>query len=334
MALGNQTIRGSVPVGRPRPDSAPAPSGVSGRITGWLRWLSVAMMLSGSAGRASGQEPATPLVSLHLQHEFRVGANLLSGSQPEGDAAFAELARMGVRTVLSVDGAIPDIESAHRHGMRYVHLPFGYDGVPAERVAGLFLLAGATHETIYVHCHHGQHRGPTAVALMCLSSGHWTPEQAEGFLRQAGTSPDYPGLHRAVREFHSPSPETLAALTPLPEVSAPSSGVERMLAMDGHLDRLKEAQRAGWAASEGSPARAPGEEATLLWEQLRELERDPLTKERPPEYREKLSDAGRYAGILRNLLNGGSEGATPESRDEALRAVGRSCRACHQHFRD
>ncbi|MBU6208995.1 MAG: hypothetical protein KGR22_03710, partial [Planctomycetes bacterium] len=45
-----------------------------------------------------------------------------SGSVPEGDAGFDSLTSLGVRTIISVDGALPDLERARARGMRYVHL--------------------------------------------------------------------------------------------------------------------------------------------------------------------------------------------------------------------
>lgn len=37
-----------------------------------------------------------------------------------------------MKTIVSVDGAIPNVEAAKAHGIEYVHIPFGYDGVPEE----------------------------------------------------------------------------------------------------------------------------------------------------------------------------------------------------------
>ena len=65
-----------------------------------------------------------------LHNVYRLTDKLLSGSGPEGDEGFASLQQLGVKTVLSVDGARPDVARARRFGLRYVHLPIGYDGVP------------------------------------------------------------------------------------------------------------------------------------------------------------------------------------------------------------
>ena len=56
------------------------------------------------------------------------GEGLTSGGTPPGEPSFAFLAREGYRTIVSVDGARPDLESAHRHSRSYVHLPMSYDG--------------------------------------------------------------------------------------------------------------------------------------------------------------------------------------------------------------
>ncbi|MEZ6081685.1 MAG: hypothetical protein R3C56_40245 [Pirellulaceae bacterium] len=56
---------------------------------------------------------------------------------PEGAAAFNELVQLGVKTIITVDGAQPDVATAKQFGLRYVHLPHGYDGIPENRVAEL-----------------------------------------------------------------------------------------------------------------------------------------------------------------------------------------------------
>src|SRR4051794_27773883 len=78
-----------------------------------------------------------PIAEPGLPHAFRVSDRIYSGGSPDGEAGFAELERLGVKTIISVDGARPDVDAATRHGIRYVHLPVGYDGIPRERVLEL-----------------------------------------------------------------------------------------------------------------------------------------------------------------------------------------------------
>src|ERR1019366_1028729 len=54
---------------------------------------------------------------------IRLSDRIYQGAMPQGDAGFASLEKLGVKTVISVDGARPDLEDAHKHGIRYVHLP-------------------------------------------------------------------------------------------------------------------------------------------------------------------------------------------------------------------
>src|SRR4051812_44306767 len=58
-----------------------------------------------------------------LENVARVSRELYSGGVPEGDPGFETLQRLGIRTIVSVDGMEPDLERARKHGMRCVHLP-------------------------------------------------------------------------------------------------------------------------------------------------------------------------------------------------------------------
>ncbi|MFO1460956.1 MAG: cytochrome c [Verrucomicrobiota bacterium] len=267
--------------------------------------------------------PARPLASDRLPHCFQISPRLWSGAQPAGDDAFAELHRLGIRVVLSVDGTRPDLEAAHRQGLRYLHLPFGYDGIPSNRVVELVRVAtGETNGGIYVHCHHGLHRGPTAAAIVAMASGTWTPDDARAFLRQAGTSSDYPGLHRAVRNFTLPSAAELDRIGPLPEVNVTTSEVAVMVELDAHLDRIRTALE--------RKTTAPSEEAVLLWEQLREWSRQPAPGAKPAGYRTRLGEAEAAAHHLKEVV----ASSDAEVREAALRDLGRTCTACHREYRN
>ena len=87
-----------------------------------------------AAGPASVVLPggaADETLGKHLHNCFRLSEHLTCGAQPESDDDFAALAAAGIRVIVSVDGAAPDVAAAKRHGLRYVHAPFGYDGIPA-----------------------------------------------------------------------------------------------------------------------------------------------------------------------------------------------------------
>lgn len=266
-----------------------------------------------------------------VHNAFRATARVYSGSQPEGDEAFAALAKLGVRTIVSVDGSKPDVETARRHGLRYLHLPYGYDGVPTNRVVELAKLTAEVSGPFFVHCHHGKHRGPAAVAVMCQTTEGWTPEKAVEWMRTAGTTPDYPGLFRAAREFAAPTKAQLAAVKELPEVARTSSLVDAMVVIDAHFDTLKKVQAAGWKTPPGHEDISPPHESTILWEQFREMTRTDDTKQRPEDYRAKLADAEVATDALRKLLRNSSGGAELAA---SFKQVTQSCAACHKSYRN
>src|SRR5690606_25989504 len=124
---------------------------------------------------------------------------------------------------------------------------------------------------IFVHCHHGKHRGPTAAALGALATEGWDVDRALGWLKQAGTSPQYPGLFATVRSFRPPTDADLAAVKALPEVVPAAPLVEAMLRIDERWDHLTLVKESGFRQPPGHPDLSPSHEATLLAEHYREL---------------------------------------------------------------
>ncbi len=300
----------------------------------FLLWLAIALFPRHALTQtAPNQTPfPAPITSTSLHNLFRVSTHVFSGSSPEGDAAFAELRRLGISTIVSVDGARPDIETARRHGLRYIHLPIGYDGLSTNRARQLAQAAATVQGPIYVHCHHGKHRGPSAAAILCLSKETWSADQAVEWLRRAGTAPDYPGLYRSVRDFVRPAPDRLGAMPPLPEISPTSTLVESMVAIDVHTEHLKAAQKAGWGSVPGHPDLEARHEATQLWELLRELARHPSTLERPVEYQTSLAASEQAADSLRSVLN--RSPLDTATADAALTQLNASCTTCHKAHRN
>src|SRR5581483_11908914 len=117
-----------------------------------------------------------------IENLYRISDRIYSGSSPTGDAAFEALAKLGVKTIITVDGAQPDVDLAARHGLRYVHIPVGYNGISSNSALQLVKAAQSFSGPIYVHCHHGLHRGPTAAAVICEGTAGWSSETADQWL--------------------------------------------------------------------------------------------------------------------------------------------------------
>ena len=266
-----------------------------------------------------------------LHNILTVTNGVVSGSVPEGDAGFDTLVRMGVRTVISVDGARPDIERAKPHGMRYVHIPVGYNGItPAQQLQ----LAKAVRDLprpIYIHCHHGKHRGPAAAAIAAVALGTMSRQEALGFMEKAGTSESYQGLYACVKLASRIGPAILdAAPADFPEISRVSGLTKTMVQVDLAFDHLRAIRAAGWHTPAEHPDLVPVAEAARFSDLLWTLKDDPAVRSKPKEFARLLAVAAENAEALQAAL-AASASDQLESRFKALNA---SCKNCHVKYRD
>jgi protein-tyrosine phosphatase len=289
---------------------------------------------------APGKMPpgVKPLDAPGLHNLFALGTNVYSGSAPEGDEAFAALARLGVKTIITVDGAKPNVELAHKHGMRYVHIPHGYDGISPNAQAQLMKAAQTLPGPVFVHCHHGLHRSPAAAAVICMANNGWTPSQGEAWLKTAGTGSNYLGLYQTVREFRPPTAERLSALpSEFPETNQVSGLVDMMVEIDDHWDHLKAVRKAGYQVPKEHPDIQPAHEAVILWEHYREAQRLPEAARHGEKFLGLLKSAEAGAKEAEQLLRQFAAEPKPENRarlDKSFDALAQSCTTCHRSYRD
>jgi protein tyrosine phosphatase (PTP) superfamily phosphohydrolase (DUF442 family) len=299
-----------------------------------------------SATKALAQENAwrpEKVDAKHLPNAYRLHANVITGGQPDGDAAFGELTALGVKTVISVDGAAPEVALAKAHGLQYVHLPHGYDGVPAERGLQLAKAVRDLPGPVYIHCHHGKHRSPAASAVACVATGLLAPDDALTVLETAGTSPNYRGLYNSVREARRVDDKQLDDLPKdFPEQAELPPLAEAMVAIEHLHDRLKALAKNDWRPSKEWADFDPAHEALLLKEQFEELLRTDDAKQQPAPFGALLAESESTAAELEASLRlPAGESLVGEERtahfvraSAALEQLTKRCAACHQQFRD
>lgn len=290
------------------------------------------------AGLQANHKPEK-LTAEHLPNPVRVHPKVISGGLREGDEAFAELQTLGVKTIISVDGAKPDIETASKFGLRYVHLPHGYDGIPDERVKELAKAVRDLEGPIYIHCHHGKHRSPAAASVACVSAGLIPPSAAVSVLELAGTSPNYRGLYQSADEAKPLEAALLGELNlEFPETAEIPPLAEAMVALEHTHDHIKEIAAAGWRTPAEHPDLEPAHEALLLREHFTELLRSEAIQQKPEVFREWLRDSEQAAQELEDGLRewqaATSEAAAPEALGTLADRIAKNCKACHQGFRD
>jgi protein tyrosine phosphatase (PTP) superfamily phosphohydrolase (DUF442 family) len=273
-----------------------------------------------------------------LHNVYRITDQLFSGSSPEGDKGFRSLKGLGIKTIISVDGARPDVVAAHKFDLRYAHIPFGYDGIPRDQVLRLAKAVRDLPGPIYLHCHHGKHRGPTAAAVvhLCIDP-NCSIEQALNEMRRAGTDPHYTGLYAVPRNLVRPSLKDLVLVpSDFPEVAQVPGLAQIMVEIDSRWENLKLIRAAGWEVPKDHPDLDPPHEALQLAEHFREADRLKEVNKRPTQFREWLAESERRMTKLEQALRIAQESGKRDrlAADEAFRQMEASCAQCHTTYRD
>jgi protein tyrosine phosphatase (PTP) superfamily phosphohydrolase (DUF442 family) len=272
-----------------------------------------------------GPVAAPPAAAGPIENLRKLSPTIYSGGEPVGDAAFSKLAEMGVKTVVSVDGIRPDIEAAKKHGLRYIHIPVGYEAVNPEARAALTRVVRDVQGPVFIHCHHGKHRGPAAAAVACMAAGDMTHEQALEYMKGAGTGAEYQGLWADVREF-----KPLAADAKLPELVEAAKTrplAAAMSALDRPWDVVKASSAAAWKAND-DPKKSPKHQSLLLWEGLVESRRTLDGSDATLEA--YMDEAVKNADELRQALDANRLDAA----SAAYKKVETSCTKCHTDYRN
>lgn len=270
---------------------------------------------------------------LHNAVAFHEG--FVSGSVPEGDEGFDTLKAMGIKTIISVDGAEPDVERARARGMRYIHLPIGYNGFDEQRKLQLVRAArdAMKEGPVYIHCHHGKHRSAGAAATIAASLGWRSPEYGVSRMKVSGTAPNYRGLYTCASEarvLHAALIDSVPA--DFPSVWKPSGYVKGMIEIDEVFEHLKAIEKAGWTTPKNHPDLVPVAEAGRLADLYRVLAATDYVKAKPSELADLMEESRARAQGLEDLL---AEDQPDTAKLSAqFKLVAASCKDCHAKFRD
>jgi len=279
-----------------------------------------------------GQDPSKLPHGEHLpgvDNVLKVTPHVVSGSQPHGEEGFKTLKELGINVIVSVDGATPDVENARKYGMRYVHVPIGYDGISDEAQATLKrVMKDFPQDNIFFHCHHGKHRGPAAAAVACHESGDLTQNEALDFMRSAGTSSNYGGLWKEITEF-TPIPIT-TELPMLVEVAEVETIAAAMAKIDRIYDALVLCEKAGWKAPPEHADLDPAQQALLMQEGLHETGRLLKEDQYDAKFRQMLVENETLSKKLKQQIEAGKKSEATKT----LKAVKASCSACHNDYRN
>jgi protein tyrosine phosphatase (PTP) superfamily phosphohydrolase (DUF442 family) len=309
---------------------APYPPILANRALPKIPKLAAVLLLTFAATVLHAQPTASRGVHPHgpavIENLHQLTPAILSGGEPKDDAAFSKLAELGMKTIISVDGAKPDLAAAKKHGLRYIHIPIGYDGVDADARAALTRVVREVKDPVFIHCHHGKHRGPAAAAIACMAAGAMTPTEATDFLKLAGTGKEYAGLWRDVAHFKPLAAE--ATLPELVEVAQVDSLAAAMAQLDRAWDGAKLCQAVGWQTPKYHADLSPAHQAMLVLEGFKESRRN--LEYDDAQLAAWLDEATAQAEQLHQSLKANR----PDQATRAYQQLEAACLRCHEQYRN
>lgn len=259
----------------------------------------------------------------------------LSGSVPEGEAGFDTLAEMGIKTIISVDGAEPEVELAKARGMRYIHLPIGYNGFDEKRKLELVRASrdAMNDGPVYMHCHHGKHRSAGAAGAVAVSLGWGTAQDMIDRMKVSGTAPSYKGLYACTSNAMMLEAAAIDAVSDeFPEIAKPTSFVKGMVEIDEAIEHLKAIEKTGWRVPADHPDLVPVAEAGRLVDLFRVMSEGDRVKGSSAEFTTMLQQGGSFAQALEDMLAADKRDAAHLS--EQFKLMNASCKDCHVKYRD
>ncbi len=284
------------------------------------------------------QLPKVPPEDQHgLHNVYHLSQSIVSGSEPHGEEAFQKLQEMGITTILSVDGKVPDQELAVRYGMRYVHVPIQYKGITQDEMLKIAKTFREQEGPFYVHCFHGKHRGPAAAEVGRIVLDGIPRDQALAEMRQwCGTAQSYEGLYLTIAEGAIPDQEATDAFQWNFPAAHPLEGFRAgMIEVSRADDNLKFLSKRTWEADPEHPDVDALNEATKLASALERCSRLDELASKPPDFQGWMSDAVKESAALRDALAAlrKSEGEA-EAADGAYKRTAAACNDCHDAYRN
>jgi protein tyrosine phosphatase (PTP) superfamily phosphohydrolase (DUF442 family) len=273
-----------------------------------------------------------------LHNVYELSPNIISGSEPHGEEALEKLHEMGVKTIVSVDGKVPDAEAAEALGMRYVHIPIQYKGLTEDELERMSKTFRELEGPFYVHCFHGKHRGPAGAAVGRIVVDGVPRETAIAEMRQyCGTSSKYEGLYRDVATARIPDAAESAAFDYDFESKHQLEGVPGLMVVISRAhDHIEDLEDRGWETDPAHPDVDALNEATKLaqaFDSACELGEVQMAQPDYVGWFESSRDRGADLVAALERLRAGDAAAAAEA-SAAFGDVQINCSDCHKVYRN
>lgn len=158
-----------------------------------LNWLPLFAVLLTVTGGCIGS-PARTASMPGLGHFFKVDEDLYRGAQPT-EKGIKKLSELGVTTIVNLRAQTRS-ERAHQqelaetYGMRFVSLPMRmYFRPKADQIAEFLQTLEQSDGAVFIHCHQGEDRTGSMVAVYRVVEQGWSPENAYDEALELGMAP-------------------------------------------------------------------------------------------------------------------------------------------------
>ena len=113
-----------------------------------------------------------------LSNFAKVSDVLYRGAQPDQDG-FAELKKLGIKTVINLRSNHSDIDDMKGLGLQYCFIPSDAGDIKEDKLAALLKATlNPANQPAFVHCAHGADRTGTMVAVYRICFQNWSRQDA------------------------------------------------------------------------------------------------------------------------------------------------------------
>jgi len=200
----------------PTPAATPVPSTQTATSAPAPRTGTTAISVQASTRPAAW---AVPIVeTLGLPNLYQVTATLYRGAQP-APQGFAELKKMGIKTVVNLRAHHTDANACAAAGLDYVAIPCDTWAVNPGQIREFLKVAGdPARQPVFIHCQHGADRTGTMIALYRIVAQNWTKEQAIEEMTSGGYGfhPLWQNLIDLIRQMDVQALRQTGDMTPSP----------------------------------------------------------------------------------------------------------------------
>lgn len=150
---------------------------------------------------AQSEKKYAGLPNFHL-----VNSKLYRGAQPHSDG-WLKLKELGVKTIINLrasdDKAVKEKIEVEKVGMRYFNIPLERLGKPSDEQIDeiLSIINAKENQPVFIHCHKGQDRTGTVIAIYRITHDQWTVEDALREAEKYGMKFWQLGMKDYIREY-------------------------------------------------------------------------------------------------------------------------------------